>query len=139
MVLIFIRIFLYISTLLSRMALNVVRIWCSWCSIADFSSACTGSSPVIRYLNVYSSLSLGRMLGRIVLWLMIMVIGGGMIYYSANLVGIFGRSSWADEHLWWTRQLWVLIWFWLVVIGGLVMFWIVSFTNPADVDTTTFG
>ena len=32
-----------------------MRIWCSWCSIADFSSACTGSSPVIRYLDVYST------------------------------------------------------------------------------------
>lgn len=28
-----------------------LRIWCSWCSIADFSSVCTGSSPVIRYLH----------------------------------------------------------------------------------------
>ena len=26
------------------------RIWCNWCSIADFSSVRTGSSPVIRYL-----------------------------------------------------------------------------------------
>lgn len=25
------------------------RIWCNWCSIADFSSVRTGSSPVIRY------------------------------------------------------------------------------------------
>ena len=29
-----------------------LRIWCSWCSIADFSSVCTGSSPVIRYLSL---------------------------------------------------------------------------------------
>ena len=27
-----------------------MRIWCNWCSIADFSSVRTGSSPVIRYL-----------------------------------------------------------------------------------------
>lgn len=31
---------------------KILRIWCSWCSIADFSSVCTGSSPVIRYLSL---------------------------------------------------------------------------------------
>ena len=31
---------------------SLLRIWCSWCSIADFSSVCTGSSPVIRYLSL---------------------------------------------------------------------------------------
>ena len=136
---IFIRNFLYILTLLSRMVWNVVRIWCSWCSIADFSSACTGSSPVIRYLNVYSLLSIREMFGRIMLWLSIMVLGGAMIYFSGNLVEIFGRSRWADEHLWWTREMRMFIWFWLVVIWGLLMFWIVSITNPADVDTATFN
>ncbi len=27
-----------------------MRTWCNWCSIADFSSVRTGSSPVVRYL-----------------------------------------------------------------------------------------
>ena len=139
MVLIFIGIFLYILSLLIPSAWTVVRIWCSWCSIADFSSACTGSSPVIRYLDVYSLLFTIEMFGRIILWLVIMILGAGMIYYSGNLVDIFWRSRWADEHLWGTRQMWMLIWFGLVVIGGLFMLWIVSFTNPADVSTTTFN
>ena len=30
-----------------------LRIWCNWCSIADFSSVRTGSSPVIRYLLLF--------------------------------------------------------------------------------------
>ena len=112
-----------------------LRIWCSWCSIADFSSARTGSSPVIRYLNVYSLLFSRKMFGRFILWLLIVALGWGMIFYSANLVEIFGRSNWADAHLWWTREMWVLIWFAIVVVGGLVMLGLVSFADPTDIDT----
>ena len=132
---IFVSIFLYIIILLIMAVKNTMRIWCSWCSIADFSSACTGSSPVIRYLNVYSADS-KEMLGRIVLWLIIMIWGGALIYYSANLVETFWRSSWAEEKLWWTRQMRVLFWFGAVVIWGLMAMWILAFSDPTDVTTS---
>lgn len=72
------------------------------------------------------------MLGRIVLWLIIIAVGGAVAYYSANLVEMLWRSSWAEEHVWGTRQLWVLIWFWAIVVWGLVMLWLVSFADPTD-------
>ena len=75
------------------------------------------------------------MFGRFILWLLIVALGWGMIFYSANLVEIFGRSSWADAHLWWTREMRVLIWFAIVVVGGLVMLGLVSFADPTDIDT----
>ena len=130
--------FFYISiTLLIATIKNTMRIWCSWCSIADFSSACTGSSPVIRYLNVYSA-RIREMFGRIVLWLVIMVLGGAMIYFSANLVEMFWRSSWAEDKFWWTRQMWVVFWIGIFIIGGLVMMWVVNFSDPTSVNTTWF-
>ena len=129
---IFVLIFLYIIILLIMAVKNTMRIWCSWCSIADFSSACTGSSPVIRYLNIYSVGSRG-MFGRILLWLVIMAIGGAIIYFSANLVEMVWRSRRAEEKLWWTRQMWVLIWFCWVVIWWLITFWIVSLSDPTNV------
>ena len=113
---------------------NIMRIWCSWCSIADFSSACTGSSPVIRYPNVYS-IAFREMFGRIVLWLMIIVLGGAMMYFSADLVEKLWRSRWAEEKMWWTREMWVLFWFAWVVIGWLVMFWVIGFSNPGNLNT----
>ena len=134
MLLIFILIFLYIITLLITTVKNDMRIWCSWCSIADFSSACTGSSPVIRCLNVYSIAFIG-MFGRIVLWLLIMVVSGAMIYFSADLVEKLWRSRWAEEKIWWTREMWMLIWFLWVVIGWLVIFWVVWFSNPENLGT----
>ena len=129
---IFVLIFLYIIILLIMAVKNTMRIWCSWCSIADFSSACTGSSPVIRCLNVYSLLPIW-MFGRIMLWFVIVALGGGMVFYSARLVEIFWRSRRADEKLGWTRQMWVLFWLWLFIVGWLIMLWIVSLSNPADV------
>ncbi len=123
--------FIYSNTV-KQNGINVVRIWCSWCSIADFSSACTGSSPVIRCLCVYSFNRIRDMFKQIVLWLTIMVVGWAMVYYSNKLVEWFWRSAWADEHLWWTRQAIVLFWFLIVVVGGLILFWIVSLSNPAN-------
>ena len=130
--------YIFYTVLIKKTEIIYVRIWCSWCSIADFSSACTGSSPVIRYLNVYSFVD-DNMFKRIVLWLVIVIIGGCMMYYSANLVSIFWRNRWADEHLWWSRQLWMLIWFWLVVIWWLITFWIVWISDPANVDSIWFS
>ena len=131
--------FFYISSYMLIMAVkNTVRIWCSWCSIADFSSACTGSSPVIRYLVRLFIVIRQEMFGRIVLWLVIMGIGWLMVYYSAKLVETFWRSRWADEHLWWTKDMWVLIWFWAAVIWWLITLWIISFADPTDMDTVSF-
>ena len=130
---IFVLIFLYIITLLIMTVKNTLRIWCSWCSIADFSSARTGSSPVIRYLDVYS-VGFRKMVSRIMIWLLIMVLGGAIIYFSANLVEMFWRSRRADEKLWWTRQMWALIWFCWIVIWWLVLFWIVSFADPTNMN-----
>ena len=134
---IFILIFVYTLILFMWQLENAVRIWCSWCSIADFSSACTGSSPVIRYLDVYST-RIGGMFGHIVLWLLIMILGGAMIYFSANLVEMLWRSRRADDNLWWTRQMWMLIWFAWIVIWWLIMFWVVSLTDPTSVNASGF-
>lgn len=134
MLLIFILIFVYTLVLFVVTVGNAVRIWCSWCSIADFSSACTGSSPVIRYLSIYSN-SFWEMFGRIMFWLLIMVLGGAMVYFSANLVEIFWRSGRAESKMWWTRQLWMLIWFVGMVVWWLVMFWIIGFSDPWNLGT----
>ena len=131
---IFVLIFLYIITLLITTVKNTLRIWCSWCSIADFSSARTGSSPVIRYPNVYS-VGPREMVSRIVIWLLIIALSGAMIYFSANLVEMFWRSRRADEKLWWTRQMWALFWFCWIVIGWLILFWIISLSDPTDINT----
>ena len=130
---IFVPIFLYIIILLIMAVKNTMRIWCSWCSIADFSSACTGSSPVIRYLNVYSLL-LDIMFWRIMLWLVVMALGGGMIFYSGALTEKLWRIRWAEEKMWWTMLMRIYVWFWLVVIWWLIMFWIISLMSPTSVN-----
>ena len=135
MLLIFVLIFLYIIILLIMAVKNTMRIWCSWCSIADFSSACTGSSPVIRCLSVYSQLDVD-MLGRIAVWLLLMIIGFVIIYFSARIAEFVWRVRRMDEYLWWTRT-GVLLWgFLLSVIGGMLMVWFIWFSNPANSITT---
>lgn len=137
MLLIFVGIFLYILTLLSRYGTNVVRIWCSWCSIADFSSACTGSSPVIRCLNVYSLIGC-KMFKQIILWLLIMAIGMLFMYFSGQITEFIGRSVWADEHLGGTKNAVVLFGVIVFILWWLVLLGVVWFTNPTDLLSTGF-
>ena len=135
MLLIFVLIFLYIIILLIMAVKNTMRIWCSWCSIADFSSACTGSSPVIRCLSVYSQLDI-LMFGRIAIGLLLMIIGFTIIFFSAKIAEFMWRISRMDEYLWWTRTGVLLGWFLLSVIGGMLMMWFIWFSNPANSITT---
>ena len=132
---IFVLIFLYIIILLIIAVKNTMRIWCSWCSIADFSSACTGSSPVIRCLSVYSQLDI-LMFGRIAIWLLLMIIGFTIIFFSAKITEFVWRVRRMDEYLWWTRTGVLLGWFLLSVIGGMLMMWFIWFSNPANSITT---
>ena len=112
-----------------------LRIWCSWCSIADFSSVCTGSSPVIRYL----SLLIIAMFGRIIWGLLLAGAGAVMCYYSYQLVAIFGRNARAERNLGGTRNAVVLAGVWLVILGILMVFGVFSLSNPADQVSWGFG
>lgn len=103
------------------------RIWCNWCSIADFSSVRTGSSPVIRLLHKCQI-----MLKQILLWLVVAGIGGIITYYSASLSDNFWRVAWFEKHLWSTRNWYVIIWFLIMIIGMLVLFWVISTTSPVN-------
>lgn len=43
--------------------------------------------------------------------------------YSWALTEITGRRDWADKHLWWTTQWFVLAWFIVIIIGVMLMIW----------------
>ncbi len=66
-----------------------------------------------------------KMIANIFFWLLIAWAWVWSIYYSSSLAE-FGRVSWAENNLWWTRQLYVLVWFIIMVIGLMTMFWLVN-------------
>lgn len=112
-----------------------LRIWCSWCSIADFSSVCTGSSPVIRYLDY---LSIVQMLANILWGVLMCWVGFLLCYYSAWIVREFGRIAWAELHLGGTRNLILVVGFVFLVLGVSMMFGMFAVTNPVDQIATGF-
>jgi hypothetical protein len=67
-----------------------------------------------------------------ILWLLIAAAGVASIYYSDELVK-FGTIMRAENNLWGTRQLYVLVWFVILVLGMMVMFWLADLSG----DTST--
>ena len=57
--------------------------------------------------------------------LLILVTGGLLVYYARQIEKWFGRWDWAENYLGWTAQAYVLIWFFLIVLGLLAVFWVV--------------
>jgi len=78
------------------------------------------------------------MLKQIVLWLLLMWIGGALIYYSAQLANVFGRSAWADAYLWWTKNAIILVGFFVIIIAVLIMFGVFTASTPLDAVTWEF-
>ncbi len=105
-----------------------VRTWCSWCSIADFSSACTGSSPVVRLLSSpYYNMALQIIIGLLVAWMW-----GSLIFFSGNIAEMFGSIDRFEKNLGWTRNGFVIFWFGFMIIGFLILFGIIPVSSPAD-------
>jgi hypothetical protein len=76
------------------------------------------------------------MFGRIAIWLLLMIIGFTIIFFSAKITEFVWRVRRMDEYLWWTRTGVLLGWFLLSVIGGMLMMWFIWFSNPANSITT---
>jgi hypothetical protein len=76
------------------------------------------------------------MFGRIAIWLLLMIIGFTIIFFSAKITEFVWRVRRMDEDLWWTRTGVLLGWFLLSVIGGMLMMWFIWFSNPANSITT---
>ncbi|UFX82863.1 hypothetical protein [Candidatus Absconditicoccus praedator] len=72
------------------------------------------------------------MIGRIILGLFVCIAGGLLVYYSAQLVRVFGSMQWAEAYLGGTRQAYVLIGFFLMVFGLLMMFGVTEFGGGVD-------
>ncbi|MDR2189726.1 MAG: hypothetical protein LBP53_00570 [Candidatus Peribacteria bacterium] len=70
---------------------------------------------------------------QLLLGLLFMGIGGALMYYSYPLMEMFGRNAWAERNLGGTRNLILLVGFLLMLVGGLVMFGIVSLTSTGDI------
>lgn len=68
----------------------------------------------------------------IVFGLLLMVWGGVLMYFSYPIVENIWRNARAEEHLWGTRNMILLIGFWLVVVGGLFMFGVVETSAPKE-------
>lgn len=60
-------------------------------------------------------------------WLLFVIIGGAVIYYSAQMSKMFGRIRWAEQNLWSTRSAYVLGGFVLIVLWFLMMMWMIEF------------
>ena len=58
--------------------------------------------------------------------LLIMWAGAALMIWAYPLVEFFGRSDWAEKNLWGTRNMFVLIGFVLIIVGGLVAFGVVQ-------------
>jgi hypothetical protein len=66
------------------------------------------------------------------LGLVFMGVGGAMMYYSYPLKEMFGQNAWAERNLGGTRNLFLMIGFVLIIVGGLMMFGIVQVANPTE-------
>lgn len=84
--------------------------------MAEFSSACTGSSPVARLLISHHRIM------NILLGLVFIAWGIAIIAYSSSLSDAFWRRDRADRHLGGTTQWYVVIWFIIIMVGVVVMF-----------------
>ena len=62
--------------------------------------------------------------------LVIIALWGAVIYFSPRATEFFGRMERAEQHLWWTRNAFVLFGFIVVVIWILFMFGILQGWSP---------
>ena len=60
------------------------------------------------------------------LGLLLVVVGGVATYYARQFEKWFWPVQWAENNLWWTAQMYVLIGFGLIVLGFMTMFWFVK-------------
>jgi len=60
--------------------------------------------------------------------------GAALMVWAYPLVDFFGKSEWAERNLWWTRNMFVLIGFGLVIIWGLVAFGVVQVWDSGEVN-----
>lgn len=76
------------------------------------------------------------MFKQIVLWIVMMCLGGVVMYYSWHIVDFLWRSAWAEEHLWGTKNGVILLWLLLFIAGWLTLFGVVPMSDPLDaIDT----
>ncbi len=108
---------------------TVLRVWCNWCSIADFSSVCTGSSPVTRFLSFENCIIYycfcNSMLKQIFAGLFISALWATLTYFSQGVTDMFWRIDWFERNLWSTRNGFVLFGFLIIVIGFLILFGVI--------------
>lgn len=100
--------------------------------MAEFSSACTGSSPVARFfVKIYYAMFV---------WIILVVIGVGIIAYNRTITESFGRRAWAERYLWGTSQWLIKIWFAIMILGVIITFgWsgVISTKVPQGFTTNT--
>jgi len=72
------------------------------------------------------------MVKQILMWLVFAWIGWAIIFYSTALAEAFGRVSWFEKNLSWTRNGYVIIWFGIVVIWFLILFGVIPTSSPVQ-------
>ena len=58
--------------------------------------------------------------------LLIVAVWGAIIYFSSRVVEVLGRIQRAEEHLWGTRNMFILLGFVVIILWVLFMFGIVQ-------------
>ena len=55
-------------------------------------------------------------------WIILVVIGVGIIAYNRLITESFGRRAWAERYLWWTSQWFIKIGFVIMILGVIITF-----------------
>lgn len=72
---------------------------------------------------------------QILLWIVVAGVGGVVIFFSQQIMQAFGKSARAESNLGSTRNMYILIWFAMIVIGFLFMFGVIPLSSPIETAT----
>lgn len=72
------------------------------------------------------------MFKQILVWLVVALIWGAIIYYAQAITEMFGSVAWFEKNIWSTKSGYVLMWFGIVVLGFLMVFGVVPLTSQID-------
>ena len=71
-----------------------------------------------------------------VIWILLIGVWWAISYYSWQITQMIGRSSWADQYLWWTKNAVVLFWFLVIILWVLFMCGVFKWSSPMDISNT---
>jgi len=72
------------------------------------------------------------MVAQIIVGVLVACAWGVVIYFSQNLVDIFGRIVWAENHLSGTRNAYIFWGFGIIIVGFLILFGVIPLTSPME-------